>query len=377
LKTYVCTCGTSIVANSGITLDRLKHLPISEWTDRKDDIEAVRDSVCDSLARLSLPRDLNDTSAEIKGLVKMGITQADRVILIASDTVEGRLSAELVKEFLKERELSSKGQVEIKTIAGLQATDGAVFQREGLKNLLAYLVSLENDDLILNPTGGYKSVVPYISLIGMLFNKPVRYIHEDSNDVLTLTNLPVLLNDDLILLVEPKLKRIEQETAIPKNEWQVGIDYHDHRFDCLIEESGDQITLSGIGFLFWERFKQDYPIDLLRDDRNPSEKINKLLDQGVDHHGVEKIRPIAIKLLRSPYVKAIPKSCDNQPNSKDWIKALYPQESKTHLQREAINLCMVTHIHSDAGYSFLLETTATTQEENKRIAHILNRKYFK
>lgn len=376
MKTYVCTCGTSIVANSGISIERLKHLPLSEWTNRKDYIEAVRESVCNSLARLSLPRDLTDTSAEIKGLVKMGVTSADRVILIASDTVDGRLCVELVKEFLEEREISSKGQIEIKTIAGLQATDGAVFQREGLKNLLAYLVGLENDELVLNPTGGYKSIVPYISLIGMLFNKPVRYIHEDSNDVLTLTNLPVMLNDDLILLVEPKLKRIEQETAISKNEWQLGIDYHDRRFDCFIEESGGQITLSGIGILFWERFKKDYPADLLRDEHHPSEKINKLIYQGVDHHGIEKIRPIAVRLLQSPYVKAIPKSCNNQPNSKDWIKPLSQQESKTHLQREAENICLVTYIHSDAGYSFLLETTARNQEENKRIAGILNRKYF-
>ena len=376
MKTYVCTCGTSIVANSGISIERLKHHPLSEWNNWRDDIEAVRDSVCDSLDRLSLPRDLNDTSAEIKGLVKMGVTSDDRLILIASDTVEGRLSAELVKEFLEERKISSKGQIEIKTIAGLQATDGAVFQREGLKNLLAYLVSLENNDLVLNPTGGYKSIVPYISLIGMLFNKPVRYIHEDSNDVLTLTNLPVVLNDDLLLLVEPKLKRIEQETAIPKNEWQLGIDYNDRRFDCLVEESGGQITISGIGFLFWERFKQDYPADLPRDERTPSEKINKLIDQGVGHHGIEKIRPIAVKLLHSPFVKAIPKSCDHQPNSKDWIKPLSQQDSRTHLQREAENICLVTNIHSDAGYSFLLETTARNQEENRRIAGILNRRYF-
>jgi len=122
-------------------------------------------------------------------------------------------------------------------------------------------------------------VVPYLSLIGMLFNKPVRYIHEDSEDVITLSNVPVVLNESLLLLAEDKLRKIEKECSIPKDEWQAGIDFSDRRFDALIEEINGQITLSGLGFLFWERFKLDYPEELLKDDTDPSQKLNKLLEQ--------------------------------------------------------------------------------------------------
>lgn len=352
MKTYICTCGTSISTKRGINLDRFLNADLSVWKKMKDDIEAVKDRVSEELCRINFPKELDETSAEIKSLVKMQLDKNDTVILISSDTVDGKLCAELVRSFLIERGICSDGSIQIKEIQGLQATDGTKFQRDGLKNLLNYLISLEHQNIIFNLTGGYKSIVPYIALMGMIFNKPVKYIHEDSNDVITLPAVPMILDDDLILGIENKLRKIENETAISISEWQEGIDYHDHRFDCFVEE-------------------------LLRDERPASEKYNKLLRQGVEHHGLAKIKPIANKLLHSPFVKSVPNSCDNQSKSKVWIKSLTATEAINHLQREAEGICIVTDINSDAGYSFLIETTARNYNENKKIADILNRKYFK
>lgn len=374
MKTYICTCGISVLTKSGMNIERLRNVPLSLWNEYQDDIIAVRDRVSESLQRLRIPAQLDDSSAEIKSLIKMGVKLEDRVILIASDTVDCKLCAELVRSFLEEREICSDAR--IKLIKGLQAMDGDLFQREGLKNLLVFLVSLEHEDIVLNPTGGFKSVVPYLSLIGMLFNKPVRYIHEDSEDVITLSNVPILLNESLLLLVEEKLRKIEKECSIPKTEWQTGIDFNDRRFDALVEEIYGQITLSGLGFLFWERFKLDYPEELLKDDTDPSQKPNKLMEQKTGHHGLEKIRPIAVSLLNSPYVRGILNSCENQPKSQIWIKPLAPDEARKHLQRVSESICIVTNIKSDAGYSFLVETTARNATENKKIAELLSRKFF-
>lgn len=374
MKTYICTCGTSIISKSGINIERLKHRPVSDEKELEGEIEAVRDRVFDSLAKLSLPSGLNDTSAEIKSLVKMGVQSDDRIILISSDTIDGKLCAEIVKDFLVKNTICR--DVDIEIISGLQAKDGKTFRGDGLKNLLNFLVKVEHGDFILNPTGGFKSVVPYISLIGMLFNKPVKYIHEDSDDVITLANVPVMMKDAILLQIEDKLRKIEKESAILQEEWQSGIDYNDRQFDSLIEEDAGQVTLSGIGLLFWERFKLDYPEELIRDDTDPSRKPNKLNEQGLAHHGLEKLKPLAAKLLQSYYVRSILNSCDNQPNSKIWIKALAVEEAKKHLQRDSEAACIVTNLKSDAGYSFLIETTARNDDENKRIAEILKRKYL-
>lgn len=210
----------------------------------------------------------------------------------------------------------------------------------------------------------------------MLFNKPVQYIHEDSEDVLTLTNLPIKLNDDIIFKIEEKLRKIDKETYILKEEWQSGIDYHDRRFDCFVEENDGRITLSGVGLLFWERFKRDYPEDLDRVDTPANKKSNRLLTQGVEHHGINRLLQISEKLLQSPYVKSVLGSCNNQPNEKKWVRALKGEEVKQHLQRLSEAICMVTDIRSDAGYSFLIETTARNFNENLRIATILNNNFF-
>lgn len=374
MKTYICTTGTSILTNSRINFKRFQNEPLSRWKDYEDVIAAVRDRVSESLQRLSIPAQLDDTSAEIKSLIKMSINPDDRVVLIASDTIDGKLSAELVQIFLIERKICL--EIEIKVIEGLQATDATLFQQEGLRNLLEFLISLENRDIVFNLTGGFKSVVPFLSLVGMLFNKPIRYIHEDSQEVITLSNVPILLNDSLLLLVEDKLRKIEKETSIPEAEWRAGIDFNDRRFESLIEKINGQVTFSGLGLLFWERFKFDYPEELLRDETDPLEKPNKLLERKTSHHGLEKIKPIADRLIKSPYVRGILNSCDYQPGSRVWIKPLSAEEAWSHLQRKSESICIVTHIKSDAGYSFLIETTARNREENRKIAEILQRKYF-
>lgn len=58
------------------------------------------------------------------------------------------------------------------------------------------------------------------------------------------------------------------------------------------------------------------------------------------------------------------------------MKALSKAECRNHIQVEKVNVCMVSDINSDAGYSLLVETTATNETENSQIAEILSRKLF-
>lgn len=376
MKTFVCTCGTSVISKRGINIDRLKNQPLAKSDKFKDEISVIREHILDYLSGISLPQDINDTSAEIKSLTKMGITSSDKVILICTDLIDGKLCGELVKDFLESRQIVTDHPVEIKVFEGLQAANGTDFVRKGIRKLLEYLVKLEYENVIFNVTGGYKSIVPYLALVGMIFNKPVKYIHEDSDDVLILANIPIMLNDELLLNIEDKLRGIDKRTFITNEEWRSGIDYNDRRYDCLVEEIDGLITLSGIGLLFWERFKKDYPEDLEKDETPFSEKKNKLTEQGIHHHGLNKIKLIADKMLLSPYVRSIPNTCDHQPNSRRWIQPLESEEAKKHIQRDSKSMCIVTNIKTEAGYSFLVETTARNYEENKRIAEILNHKYF-
>lgn len=374
MKTYLCTCGVSVLVKRRMDFDRLRHVPLSERTKFNTEIQALKDRALDALEPLRLPDDLDETSAEIKSLIRMNVSRDDKIVLIATDTLDGQLCAEIVRDFLVERDLCPAGLISIENIAGLQATDGQKFRKEGLRNLFDFLLRFEYKDAVFNPTGGFKSVVPYVTLAGMLFNKPVCYIHEDSDDLITLAGLPLTLDDDIIFKVEGKLRRIEQESSISLADWKQGMNFYDHRIGVLVEEIDDQITLSGLGFLFWEKFKKDYPEDLLRTDVTPGSKKINLGSQ--DHHGKSRLRKIAENLIHSPFIREVINSCNFQPQSRKWVKSLSKAECRTHIQLEKENVCMVTDINSDEGYSLLIETTAREEEENRRIAEILARRFF-
>lgn len=133
MKTFVCTCGTSIITKRSINIDRFKQKSLTDWDEFKNDIDAIYWRVMESLEKISLPRDLNDTSAEIKSLIKMGLQPDDGIILITTDTIDGKLCAEIIRDFLSDRKILPSNQVEIKPIIGLQASDGYKFEKEGLK----------------------------------------------------------------------------------------------------------------------------------------------------------------------------------------------------------------------------------------------------
>lgn len=259
MKTYVCTAGTSVVTGTGLDLRHFAKCKYSDWEQLDEEIEVAKQFAMDAIRKTTkqaFPR----ISAELNSLIKMGLSGDDRVVLISTETIEGKLCAELVARVLRDRKLCSS--VEVKVIDGLQAQDGRRFQQIGLKNLITYLAQFEHGEVVFNPTGGFKSVVPYITLAGMLFNKPVKYIHEFSDDVMTLTNIPLVFDEDLIFSIEDKLRKIDKESCISKRAWQKGIEFGESRFDCLVEEIDGKITMSSIGHLMWEKFKMDFSAEV-------------------------------------------------------------------------------------------------------------------
>lgn len=269
MTTYICTAGTSIVTGTGLDLKHFAKRQLSEWQQLDEEIEIAKQFAMDAVKKKS-DADFPRVSAELNSLIKIGLSLDDQVILIATETIEGKLCAELVARVLHEKKLCAN--VVVKVIEGLQAQDGRRFQQIGLKNLIGYISQFEHGDVIFNPTGGFKSVVPYITLAGMLFNKPVKYIHEFSDDVITLANIPIKFDEELIFSLEDKLRKIDADCYIGKNEWRRGIEFSDSRYDCLVEEIDGKITMSGIGLLLWEKFKADFPVEITDEIRSLEKK---------------------------------------------------------------------------------------------------------
>jgi len=197
-------------------------------------------------------------SAEIHSLVRIGVSPADRVIFLASDTPDGQACAYAVKRYLEE--YFPGILVEVYPVEGLQVHDAEVFRRKGVVNFVRECLRAVHDygtaQVILNPTGGYKALVPYTVLVGMVKRVPCRYIFEQSSQLLTLPPLPVAFDRGPFERYRNLIERIERETAIPTKDWEQAVRYDDRSMlEPLIERESDLVTLSAVGLLLLDEVR--------------------------------------------------------------------------------------------------------------------------
>ena len=105
---------------------------------------------------------------------------------------------------------------------------------------------------VLNLTGGFKSLVPYTVLIGMLKGVPAKYIFEQSSALIPLPMMPVELARSRLEPLRPLLERIQNETAIPPADLDKALPSFEERATLapLFEDLGQgQVSLSPVGFL--------------------------------------------------------------------------------------------------------------------------------
>ncbi|MGQ9629713.1 MAG: hypothetical protein ACUVXI_05260 [bacterium] len=277
---------------------------------RAENQRKVEDFIFDRLKRLDLEneRDLENSSAEIKSLVKIGIGEDDKIVLCTTDTPTGALSGRLVKTFIEE---NFSCDVELKVIDGMQVDDPNRFRREGIQNYIEFMVNLVKEespfkyshDIILNPTGGYKAIVPYLTAIGMLYNVQMQYIFETSQELITLLPIPIMLDRDMFAKFESKLDEISSDYVKWNKFWE-GIDpaYKDRLMPC-IESEEDLVTLSPLGRIFYEKFKEPEVPPPPETNMDPEDKIHTSKEP---HHGrSEKFEIFQRRLAENPHITSI------------------------------------------------------------------------
>lgn len=247
-KTIICSVGTSASKKLGIPPKKLE-----DWVNQQGSLEDAAQKMFDSFASFE-PTDENlrdNLSAEIHSLVRIGIDVSDRVLLFASETPDGHCCALAVKHYLEQY---WPGMIiEVEPINGLQVNDASRFRNQGvvefIKKALAAIDAYGN--VILNPTGGYKALVPYTVLLGMIKGVKCDYIFEQSTSLLELPPLPLEFNRSQFEAYKDLFEDIERDSAVSKFKWEQRVPYEERFwFEPLVEISGDNITLSAVGFLF-------------------------------------------------------------------------------------------------------------------------------
>lgn len=254
-KIYVCSVGTSAAKEIG-SLDQLQN-----WVKMQSDKQEAAEGIFTRF-QYTNPDTISPSkilSAEIYSLIRMGLTGRDSVHLLASDTDDGEACAMAVELYLDQ--YWPGASVEVKRIAGLQVDDPIAFRRQGVVDYCRYCMNVVNnygaDNVILNPTGGFKALVAYTVLVGMLKRVPCRYIFEQSEVVLDLPPLPIEFQRSTFESYRSLFEQMERDTSIPLTYWEEAVPFHERgTLEALVDVVDREVTLSGVGLLFLDEMRK-------------------------------------------------------------------------------------------------------------------------
>lgn len=226
---HIMTVGTSLLTNDGSLEDRALN------DKNRQNINSLNEKCHSAMNSLNLNIELNQIKKEIIGLLKSidlsheislrgkkqgsdrlpqelsylwirknnlknKPSQAEEIYLLPSNTPHAKFCAEVIKEYINNNNLNSYYIVKyICPLDGIDPYDGNKFNAEGIKNLFEVihtLISLypKNDRIYLNITGGYKGLVPYSTLQGMLYpseNVTICYLFEESPTIIEIPSYPI------------------------------------------------------------------------------------------------------------------------------------------------------------------------------------------
>ncbi len=226
-RLVVSTVGTSLLTNGAdpALLPLLRRTANARPQDLKPDERGQLDSLI--AARRQRLRDAplaeaRRLSAELNGLLaipdvldRASFAGDDRHVLVATDTLQGAAAAEIVRDWIAARD----GEVEILRVPDLR-TDALTTFRAALSGLAEGLLARAHGQrVLLNLTGGFKSVNAYLQSLAMLFGWETAFLFESARELLRIPRLPVVW--DVAGSLRPhlaKLRRLRAVERLPASE---------------------------------------------------------------------------------------------------------------------------------------------------------------
>ena len=294
-KCVICTIGTSIANGCELQLEYFN--PGHAW---EEDTKIFEQQI--NMRVAGLKNNIHKISDEINSLELLGLTTMSKVVLLAADNAASKACANELKKNIEQIFGLAKQNIEIKRIKGLQVHDVKSLKEQGFRELVTTILAYLTDDnlnyqydLVLNPTGGYKGVIPFVTVLGMLYGKRSVYIFEHAEQLINLPPLPFSFDIDIYNRVVPALKRIDEQTAIAEQEYYACIiDYTEQEkplFTSFIEPIGDNmVTISPLAeVLLSIENRNSYPIvsqnvidELQYDNTQPALALKRLIKNSVN-----------------------------------------------------------------------------------------------
>ncbi|RAL22722.1 putative CRISPR-associated protein [Thermoflavimicrobium daqui] len=204
-------------------------------------------------------------SAETNSLNRMGVTKGDHLYFLVTDSMAGKLCGEVLSQ-IGQRRWGAKTYVQV--LKGLQVKNAKKFQEEGIRSLVLAVRRIcdsyrkSKHPIVLNMTGGYKAVVPYLTLLGLIEGIPVKYVYEEhGHDLIELPSLPLDFDyavlDQLRMDFPPNtIFRLAREGVLEDDLFSFSnLTYNQlaERYRKIFVWEGKQVKLSSLARLILER----------------------------------------------------------------------------------------------------------------------------
>jgi putative CRISPR-associated protein (TIGR02619 family) len=275
-RLILCTCGTSILTN-GCQDDERKILNRNSNIKSINDIEIQEDKrLINQIIEKKREKLLNSDfetvkrmSAELNGLFTFykGFPYSeDMIYLLPTDTLIGKGTADIIKDYLTEK---SSVQVSLIEQSDLQTKDYTLFH-SALSELTIKLSTLfdtfsYNYQIFYNLTGGFKSVNAFLQTLAQFFADEVFYLFESSDQLMRIPKLPIQFS----------IKDVMEAHIQVVRRMQLGLKIHKEDInnipEILIMELDNEYALSAWGGAIWESLKKELYLKKLYD--SPDQKI--------------------------------------------------------------------------------------------------------
>lgn len=297
MKTVITTVGTSLLTNRD---DR----PWAGWRSGNPFPEQ------DKITHWLIQADPRRISAETHTWYRLGILDSPdkvQVILVHSQTLDGKFCAEQLQKYAEIRHL----QADVRQIDGLTYADAITFNK-GLVRLVRVLAEIihanqKRGEVLLAATGGFKAEIAIANLVGILLQVPVYYIYEQFEQLIEIEPIPVTLKPDWLKESEREalLKKFTQNDMLERSKIDSFLK-KDGKLELLLEsveiDGVEMVSLNLLGELAARVLQApsiDWPeaCNIL-----PHEKI-KLQD--IAHHRPKSWEKVVDLLARSGFVRLI------------------------------------------------------------------------
>lgn len=202
---------------------------------------------------------IREASAELNGIYGLYDNQLDRGIpdthlLVATDTAQGKVAAEILESFLKKRGLTNTStciQPGFSTANSDSFTEGMAKLMPAMQEIILSCPKSQYQ-ICFNLVGGFKALQGYFNTIGMFYANEIIYVFEGSNEVIKIPQLPIQVDESKL---EPyKVQLAMMSVAVIQKSWEEAKKVPQ---DWVLVD-GQEMTLSAWGQLLWNQCKDSF-----------------------------------------------------------------------------------------------------------------------